>query len=217
LTSNPVFAIVCLCNDKAYLLRVTPKMLETERSTSTITSDSPQTEECIYNTIEKDVNTIPVGSDGVHFHPYLFAGGERRPFVKPSARASFTGLTLTHTLSHMLRAVYEGVALAMLDCCSGMPVDAGAIRLSGGGANSEVWCQVIADCLAKPVLLPSGPELGAKGAAMNVGIALNVYRNAQDAVARAITISHQFKPNAATPVFINKFMNCISSPMNARW
>jgi erythritol kinase (D-erythritol 1-phosphate-forming) len=70
----------------------------------------------LYRQLETMVDSVPAGSDGVIFHPYLFPGGERGPFVKPTARASFTGLSLNHTRAHLLRAVYEGVAFATLDC-----------------------------------------------------------------------------------------------------
>jgi len=148
----------------------------------------------IYNYVERLVNTIPVGSDGVIFHPYLFPGGERGPFVKPTARASFTGLNLNHTSRHMLRAVLEGVALATLDCYRHMPLEPRTVALCGGGANSGAWCQIVADCLGKPVNVPEGSQFGAKGAAMNVGIAVGIYKSAQDAVAQSVRVSRHYEP-----------------------
>jgi len=117
----------------------------------------------LYEHVEKLADSVPVGSDGVIFHPYLFPGGERGPFVKPSARASFSGLNLNHTGKHLLRAVYEGVAYATLDCYRNMPVDPATVFLSGGGAKSPVWCQIVADCLGKTVSVPEGSQFGAKG------------------------------------------------------
>jgi sugar (pentulose or hexulose) kinase len=154
-------------------------------------------EENKYRTIESLVSAVPAGSDGVIFHPYLFPGGERGPFVKPTARASFTGLTLNHSRRHLLRAIYEGVAFATLDCYRHMPIDPQVIFLSGGGAKSEFWCQILADCLGKPVQVPAGSQFGAKGAALNAGVAVGYYPSAQESVKRAVKMSRFYEPDPA--------------------
>lgn len=151
----------------------------------------------VYDRLEGIVSSVPAGSEGVIFHPYLFPGGERGPFVKPTARASFTGLNLNHTVRHLLRAVYEGVAFATLDCYRHMPIDPQVVFLSGGGANSATWCQILADCLGKPVSVPEGSQFGAKGAAINVGIAVGVYKNAQEAVSVSVRNARRYEPNVA--------------------
>jgi len=149
----------------------------------------------VYEHLDKLVDSVPAGCDGVIFHPYLFPGGERGPFVKPTARASFTGLNLDHTGKHLLRAVYEGVAFSTLDCYRNMPIDPKIVFLSGGGANSPVWCQILADCLGKPVSVPEGSQFGAKGAALNVGIAFGVYKDAQDGVAQSVRTARLYEPD----------------------
>ena len=153
-------------------------------------------EEAAYARVERLAAQVPPGSDGVIYHPYLFPGGERAPFVKPSARASFTGLNLTHTINHMLRAVYEGVAFATLDCYRHMPIEIKSVSLSGGGAKSDLWCQLISDCVGKPVQVPEGSQFGSKGAALNLGIALGVYRDAQEAVRKSVRMARFFRPDA---------------------
>jgi sugar (pentulose or hexulose) kinase len=151
----------------------------------------------LYEHVEKLVDSIPAGSEGVIFHPYLFPGGERGPFVKPTARASFSGLNLNHTGKHLLRAVYEGVAFATLDCYRNMPIDPKIVFLSGGGAKSPVWCRIVADCLGKTVSVPEGSQFGAKGAALNVGIAVGIYKNAQDGVARSVRTARSYQPDSS--------------------
>jgi erythritol kinase len=157
---------------------------------------SNEAAESIYEHLEKIVESVPAGSEGVIFHPYLFPGGERGPFVKPTARASFTGLNLNHSSKHLLRAVYEGVAFATLDCYRHMPIDPKVVYLSGGGANSGAWCQIMADCLGKPVSVPEGSQFGAKGAALNIGVAVGVYRNAQEAVSKSVKMARFYEPNS---------------------
>jgi len=133
----------------------------------------------------------------VIFHPYLFPGGERGPFVKPTARASFTGLSLNHSCKHLLRAVYEGVAFATLDCYRNMPIDPEMVRLSGGGSNSPVWCQIMADCLGKPVSVPQGSQFGAKGAALNIGVATGYYKSVQEAVHTSVKMARWYSARPA--------------------
>jgi sugar (pentulose or hexulose) kinase len=160
-----------------------------------LTSDQALVGEDKYKVVESLVASVPAGSDGVIFHPYLFPGGERGPFVKPTARASFTGLSLDHSCRHLLRAVYEGVAFATLDCYRHMPIDPKVVCLSGGGAKSPVWCQILADCLGKPMSVPAGSQFGAKGAAINVGVAGGFYSSAQEGVKHAVKMDRLYEPN----------------------
>ncbi len=162
----------------------------------TFSTSAQQNGQDIYSHLDEIVNSVPVGSQGVIFHPYLFPGGERGPFVKPTARASFTGLNLNHTTRHLLRSVYEGVALATLDCYRHMPIEPATVFLSGGGANSPAWCQIMADCLGKPISVPEGSQFGSKGAALNLAVAVGIYQNAQDAVAKAVRMDRFYEPQA---------------------
>ncbi len=154
-----------------------------------------------YKFIETVVAAVPAGSDGVIFHPYLFPGGERGPFVKPTARASFTGLSLNHSVRHLLRAVYEGVAFATLDCYRHMPIDPKVVYLSGGGAKSAVWCQILADCLGKPMSVPAGSQFGAKGAALNVGVVAGFYTSVQEGVKQSIKMDRMYTPDLSNTRF----------------
>lgn len=164
---------------------------------TSLTLEAREAARSVYEHLDTVVEAVPAGSDGVIFHPYLFPGGERGPFVKPTARASFTGLNLNHSGKHLLRSVYEGVAFATLDCYRNMPLDPKVVFLSGGGAKSPVWCQIVADCLGKPLSVPEGSQFGAKGAAINVGIAVGTYKDAQDAVAQSVRTARLYKPNAS--------------------
>jgi sugar (pentulose or hexulose) kinase len=77
-----------------------------------------------------------------------------------------------------------------------MPIDPAVVYLSGGGPR-PAWRQIVADCLGKPVSVPEGSQFGAKGAAINVGIALGIYRDAPDAVANSVRVVSVSQPDAA--------------------
>jgi len=76
----------------------------------------------IYDWAEFTASQVPIGSRGIVYHPYLNTTGVISPFVNPTARAQFFGLSIEHTRADMLRAVYEGTALSMLDCFAHLPM-----------------------------------------------------------------------------------------------
>lgn len=148
-----------------------------------------------YNELEKEIDKIKPGSNGLIYHPYLFPGGERAPFVRATAKASFFGLSQHHTKYHMIRAVYEGVGLSMLDCYRHMPVEPYEVRLSGGGSTSPLWSQMVCDMVGKPVVIPSGTEYGAKGAAINAAVAAGLFKDYREATASMIRERKRYEPN----------------------
>lgn len=134
------------------------------------------------------------GANGVIYHPYLNPVGVIAPFVEPTARAQFFGITNSHTRHDLLRAVYEGVALAIRDCYDaiGIPEE---IRLVGGGAQSEFWCQIIADCTGSRIVIPKGSEFGAKGAALLAAVGLHWFDNIAKAARATVSIGRTYQPN----------------------
>ncbi len=100
---------------------------------------------------EAQLAAVPPGADGVRYLPFLSPAGERSPRFMPEARAAFTGLSLHHRREHLLRAVYEGIALAAADSFAHLPASAAAVQLTGGGARSPLLAQIMADMLEQPV------------------------------------------------------------------
>ena len=111
---------------------------------------------------------LPPGSDGLLFLPYLT--GERTPHPDPLARGAFVGLTVRHTRAHLTRAVLEGVAFGLRDGFelmreAGLPVP-DEVRVSGGGARSPLWRQILADVLDADLVTVNTTEGAAFGAAL---------------------------------------------------
>jgi xylulokinase len=111
---------------------------------------------------------VPPGSDGLLFLPYL--SGERTPHPDPLARGAFVGLTVSHDLRHMTRAVLEGVGFGLRDgldlmVAAGVPKPA-SIRASGGGTRSELWRQILADVLEAEIETVATEEGAAYGAGL---------------------------------------------------
>ncbi len=118
-------------------------------------------EDMTYADLESKLSDIPIGSNGVLFLPYLY--GERAPFRLPNASAVFLGLRAHHTKYDMIRAVYEGITLALHDCYQNLPRYKNVLYVAGGGAQSDLLCQAICDCEAEPVVRNQTKELGILG------------------------------------------------------
>ena len=132
-------------------------------------------------------NAAPSGSDGVLFLPHL--NGERSPFADPTARGAFINLSPASTKKHLCRSVLEGVGYhyrGLFDALE-VPMDSpdfgetnGAspgVPFLGGGANSAVWTQVIADC-ARRKLVTVGSDaslVAARGCSAGAFVYLNLW------------------------------------------
>ena len=147
--------------------------------------------------LEARAAAVPLGYDGVLYHPYIDPAGERSPFVRPEARAQFTGMSVNHTRDTLLRAVYEGVVLSALDCYEHLAMPVRALKLTGGGARSPFWAQMFADALGCPVDVVDGSEHGARGTAMNAGVAVGLYPSYAAAVTRCVRPARTYAPVAA--------------------
>jgi xylulokinase len=124
--------------------------------------------EASFENLIRPAAEVPPGSEGVLFLPYLT--GERTPYPDPLARGAFVGLTVRHTLPHLTRAVLEGVSFGLRDGLELMR-NAGLgeikqVRLTGGGAKSPLWRQILADVLGVEIVTLSSVEGAAYGAAL---------------------------------------------------
>ena len=106
----------------------------------------------IHAWLDRKAEAVPAGSEGVVLLPYFL--GEKTPLHDPYARGTLVGLALHHGLAHVWRAALEGVAFGFRhhvevfgEC--GLPVR--RVFASDGGAASDIWLQIAADVIARPV------------------------------------------------------------------
>lgn len=171
----------------------------------------------LYHVLEEAMSQIPPGSGGIIYHPYICPGGERGPFMKPSARAQFFGLSNAHTRHHLLRAVYEGVALSVRDCYLHMPANPTAVRLAGGGARSPFWVQMLADVTGTPMQLFAGSEFGARGAAINAAVAVGLFADYREAVRRMVCPASEFHPHPQRAAYYADIHRLFQQVYRAVW
>ena len=135
------------------------------------------------------------GSRGVTFKPYL--AGERTPHLNPELRGSWTGLSLATTQADIVRSVLEGVAYSLrdaLDLIQALTKLEHAL-VTGGGAKSELWLQIVSDVLNLPLEYPNQNQGAAYGAALLAWQGLGLTKDA------ATLVNHEraqrIQPNAS--------------------
>lgn len=151
-----------------------------------------------YDALLKPAEDIPAGCEGLLFLPYLT--GERTPHPDPLARGAFAGLTLRHRLPHLTRSVLEGVAFGLRDSFELMKsaglARIGQIRVSGGGARSALWRQILADVFACELVTVDTTEGAALGAALLAGTGCGHWPDVESACASAVRVSGRVTPRA---------------------
>jgi xylulokinase len=138
------------------------------------------------------------GAEGLLFLPYLT--GERTPHNDPGARAAFAGLTSRHDRGALARAVLEGVAYGLrdsLELLKELGFAASVGRVSGGGARSELWTEIVGTVLGIPLERTAVDEGAAYGAALLAGVRSGRFADAHEAVAECVRVTARVEPNAS--------------------
>ncbi len=151
----------------------------------------------VYRRFDRLAEQAPPGSRGVLFAPWLV--GERTPVEDALIRGGFFNLSLGVERRDLVRAVFEGVAFNARWLLEGVEhflrrrLD--AIRFIGGGAQSEVWCQIHADILNRTILQMKEPLWASvRGAAFLAAVALK-WLTFEDIPAR-VQVARRFLPDA---------------------
>lgn len=150
-----------------------------------------------------DVASLAAQADLAHvplFLPHL--DGERAPLWDPDARGAFTGLTSATGAPELALAVLEGVAYSARLVFDSLAQSAGreaeVIHHAGGGASSDLWCQIRADVLGKPLRRTAMRDAGVLGAALMAGVGVGVFGSLKEAVRDFVPFDATFTPRAET-------------------
>lgn len=150
----------------------------------------------LYDYLSKVINDIPAGSGGVIFTPWLH--GNRCPFEDPNARGMFFNISLDTGKTEFIRSVIEGVCMHMrwfLETQDKKIKTSETVRFVGGGALSDVTCQILADVTGRTVETVDSPQnVGAVGAAVVMAVGLGMINDISEAK-KLIPANKTFKPN----------------------
>ena len=150
-----------------------------------------------YEALTAEAAQSPAGAQGLFWLPYLM--GERTPHLDASARGGWIGITAKHTRADLVRSLIEGVSYSLKDCLDiieqmGVPAD--SVRVSGGGARSAFWRQVLADVFGKRIVLLETEEGSAYGAALLALVGTGEYSSANEVCRRAIREAAVIEPRS---------------------
>jgi xylulokinase len=150
----------------------------------------------VYKLFDELAAGVPAGSDKLIFTPWLY--GERAPVDDHLVRGGFFNQSLGTTRAHMVRAVFEGVAynsrwlLKYVEQFNKRPVE--AIHMVGGGAKSDLWCQIHADVLNRPIRQMKDPiEANVRGAALLTSAAMGYLT--YEEVGTHVPVARTYMPN----------------------
>ncbi len=150
-----------------------------------------------YDALTAEAAQAPAGSRGLFWLPYLM--GERTPHLDAGARGGWIGVTASHTRADLIRALLEGVSYSQMDCLEiieQMGVAVESVRVSGGGARSPFWRQMLADVFGKPVAVPATQEGSAYGAALLALVGTGEYATVPEVCRAAVRIVETVEPRA---------------------
>lgn len=167
-----------------------------------------QVEFNMYDYLEEVIDTIPAGSNGVIFTPWLH--GNRCPFEDPNAAGMFFNIRLDTGKTELIRSVVEGICFHMRWLLERQELKvtkykkSTAVRFCGGGALGETTCQILADVLQRDVVVVDSPQnIGAVGAAACIAVGMGVVPTIED-VKKLIPVKTTYHPNPENKAVYDK-------------
>ncbi len=154
-----------------------------------------------YKDLDEKAAGVPIGSEGIVFHPYL--NGELTPYANPNLCADFVGVKAMHTKAHFARAVLEGVTMSMLDCKTtldnmNIPHEDSAVIIGGGG-KSPLWRQMVSDALGLRLIEMKYVD-SSFGSAMLAGVAAGIFKSPKQALEVCNKVVSKTEPNKENTV-----------------
>ena len=160
-----------------------------------------QVEFNMYDYLEEVIDSIPAGSNGVIFTPWLH--GNRCPFEDPNSAGMFFNIRLETGKTELIRSVVEGICFHMRWMLERQEQKISkyqttkSVRFCGGGALGETTCQILADILQRDVVVVESPQnIGAVGAAACIAVGMGIIPKMED-VKKLISIKKTYHPNLA--------------------
>lgn len=164
-----------------------------------------------FKMMDQEAASIPAGSGGLIMLPHL--AGAFTPESNPDARGVFFGISLKTSRAHFERSILEAVAFMLrrnIELLQELGIVVNEIRSIGGGAKSSLWNTIKADVCQKPVVTAQVSETASLGAAILAGIALNVFKNFDEAVEKTVRVKETIQPKRANDlVYSSVYKNYI--------
>ncbi|QOJ79185.1 gluconokinase [Infirmifilum lucidum] len=150
----------------------------------------------VYDLITLEASEAPAGAGGLVFIPYIL--GERIPEFGNEASGVLFGLREYHTRAHVVRSLLEGVAYNLKlvkEALAENSLHVREVRITGGGAGSDLWLQIIADVLEVPIHRIQAKDAALWGATILGMKALGQIRDVKTFAQSKAVIAKTFVPN----------------------
>ncbi|MBO5315214.1 MAG: hypothetical protein J6B48_02165 [Clostridia bacterium] len=149
-----------------------------------------------FKELDELAEKIAPGSDGLTMLPYFT--GSAMPKYNPDARASFSGLNLSHTRAHFARAIMEAIAFTLKQNLEYVGEDAiKEIRITGGGASSPLWSTIKSDVTGKVLKTLSESETACLGSALAAAVGVGDFASLKEAVDSVVKVKRTYEPTGA--------------------
>jgi xylulokinase len=152
-----------------------------------------------------DRRAMELAADGdLLFLPYVL--GEKTPLMDPHARGTLVGLGLHHDLRHIWRAALEGVVFGFrhhVEVFAERGLGVRQVFAADGGAASDLWLQIAADVLRRPVTRIDRHPGSCLGAAFVAGMGTGLLKDWSE-IGRYVAAGRQFEPNPAAADILEK-------------
>lgn len=128
--------------------------------------------------------------------PYFAGAGT--PHMNGEAKGAIIGMTLDTSNKDIYKALMEGVTYEMrlnIEKLSEAGIQIESIRATGGGASSEIWLQIKADILKKPIVSLGAAQSGTLGCIMLAGVACGMYKSMEEAESIFVRLNKTYYPN----------------------
>jgi xylulokinase len=162
----------------------------------------------VYREFDKMAETVPPGSNGLIFTPWLY--GERTPVEDHTVRGGLHNISLPIRRNDIVRAIFEGVAFnsrwlfELVEKFINRKMD--PVNMIGGGAQSDVWCQIYADVLNRTIRQVKDPIMAnARGAALIAAVGLGLC--SFDDIPDLVQYSKIFEPNPENRELYDRMFN----------
>ena len=157
----------------------------------------------IERVLNEKLSAVPPGSEGLLMQPYWLSDVRH-----PGASGTLIGLKDVHTRIHFYRALVEGLGYSIKEGIRSIEKrtkrKVERIALSGGGAQSEILCQMLANIFNRPVYVVQSHETTGLGAALLGYLHLGVYPSLEDAVQEMVQVTRVFEPQKEEVVVYEK-------------
>ncbi len=149
----------------------------------------------VHQYLDRQADACAAGADGLTILPYFL--GEKTPIHDTKARGVFDGLTFSHKIGHVWRALLESYAFALahhVDVLNDMGHRTENFIVSDGGSNSRIWMQIVADVLQKPLQRLKGHPGSCLGAAWTAAIGAGLTTD-WSGISRFVTYGERLEPD----------------------